>query len=65
MSPIRPTAHLVRAVAVRAERDDRTVRAYLDGRHVRDLSVVAIERALRELGREDLIRAATPQQAVP
>ena len=53
------TAHQIRAVAVAAERDDRTVVRYLRGLEVRQLSALAIERALDQLG----LRARNTQEA--
>jgi len=51
------TAHEMRTVAVKALCDDRSVRKYLDGKPVRDLLRMRIERALRECGFEAAVRA--------
>lgn len=55
------TAHDRRRIAVAACVDPRTVRQYLSGR-AKSTTAARIEQALRELGREDLIRAPIPQE---
>jgi hypothetical protein len=54
------TASRIRAVAVAASVDPRTVRRYLDGYPVIGLCAERIEHALREPGREHLIREGGP-----
>lgn len=54
------TPHERRRLGVFAECDPRTAAAYLNGAVVKQLSAMRIERALRELGRADLIREEAP-----
>lgn len=61
MSELSP--HDIRRVAVVAITDPRTVANYVSGRAVRSTSETRIVEALRELGREDLIRQAPPATA--
>jgi len=44
------TAHEIRAIAVAAKRDPRSVRDFLAGRSVKSTTRAAVTQAMRELG---------------
>lgn len=48
--------HELREIAVASVSDPRTVRSYVEGRVVRHTTAVRISKALRDMGRDDLVR---------
>ncbi len=59
------TPHALRAVAVAAGCDPRTVRAYLAGRPTTSTTSARVEEALRAHGRADLVRPTPEAQGEP